>query len=624
MDDFVQVVKFKVDDTELRAAIERMRAAFGDTAGGKEPTENLEKGLKKAGKEAKNTAKEASKIGKSTKEAAKETSNLEKAFTKMKGAVTGLVGAYMGFKGISALVGFGKGSIDAFTTQRKQEQMLDTVLRNGGMSEYSGDIKNYASQIQSRTTLGDEAMIAGAAELSTYVRDPELLKRMMSLLADYSMGMTGGAELSPEAVTNLATGLGKAFDGTYDAMRKKGFDTSELERISNAEKLVEELEKGNIARDKKTGELKLSNEEKELLKFWKENKGSSVEELKIQALETALKDWNGLAEEFASTDEGKIVQLKNTIGDMREEIGKQLLPVLGGLAETVKMNLPAIQGIFQNFADILAGWGKTISDNFETIKSFVTTIGDIIGFLGKNIDFVVNFRISMSLIGPMMKKTAVQMAEAETQMQTSAQTAAAGISKAAAQIGAAGNQANAAATKVSGVGAALGALKGFAVNAIVAWSASQIEAAISAAWSLYKQKKEQWAFEESEGHRRDGQDKMIEAYKAWKNGGALRDINERRDLEGAVQSYRAQYGQDAAIPSYIMAALGEDMSPKPDIKPEKKSTRGSTTINNINYTNNISTDSDLMAKAIKENLRTLLTSQLTFVNREETSRALAL
>ena len=652
-DEFVQVVKIKVDDSELRDAIERFKSAFGggsvkaptealekglkkvkkeaESAAketekiGKASTEALEKGMKKVGSEAKGAVREAEKIGKATKEATKETSGLTRAFQSMKGAVTSLVGAYMGFKGVSALVGFGKGSIDAFTTQRKQEQMLDTVLKNKGMGEASGEIKRAASDIQSRTTIGDESMIAGAAELSTYVSDAVSLKRMMNLLADYSMGMTGGAELSPEAMTNLATGLGKAFDGSYEALRKKGFDTSGLEKIYNAQKLVEDIQKGNIKTDKKTGELKLSNDDKELIAFWNKNRDKNLEDLKVEALEEALEDWKGLAEEFAKTDEGKIQQLKNTIGDMREDIGRQLLPVVAGLAEKLKENLPAIQEIFQNFSDILADWGKTISDNFGTIQSFVSTVADLIGLIGKHIGLIVNFRLSMKLIGPMFKKTAVQVAQAETQLETSTQEAASGISKAAAQISTAGEQAQEAGKKVSGVGTALSALKGFAVNAIVAWSASQIEEAISAAWQYFKERKRAAEAEEQYGERREGMDRMLEAWKAYKNGGALKDINERRELEGAVQSYRQKYGADVAVPEYIRKALGEDLTPPaPDTKQEKKSTKGGTTVNNINYTNNITTDSDLVAKAIKENLRTLLTSQLTFVSRSETAKAMAL
>jgi hypothetical protein len=55
-----------------------------------------------------------------------------------------------------------------------------------------------------------------------------------------------------------------------------------------------------------------------------------------------------------------------------------------------------------------------------------------------------------------------------------------------------------------------------------------------------------------------------------------------------------------------------------------KSAKGDTNITNIDYTNNITTDSDMMAKLIKENLRTLLQSQLTFKTRAEGVKALAL
>ena len=114
-DEFVQVVKFKVDDKEIVAAIDRIRKAFGEGAGAKGPADALDKNLKKASKSASDTAKQAQNIARATKEATRETNGLTSAFDRMKGAVTGLVAAYAGFKGISAIVGFGKGSIDAFT-----------------------------------------------------------------------------------------------------------------------------------------------------------------------------------------------------------------------------------------------------------------------------------------------------------------------------------------------------------------------------------------------------------------------------------------------------------------------------------------------------------------------------
>lgn len=627
-DEFVQVVKFKVDDSELVGAIERMRKAFGEGVGGlaKNPAENLEKGIKKAGKEAQKTAKEAENIGKATKKATAETKQLTGAFEKMTGAVKGLVAAYAGFRGISALVGFGKGSIDAFSAQKRAELQLDTVLRNRGMGFASGYIKNAASEIQQRTTIGDESMIAGAAELATYVKDPKQLKRMMALLADYSMGMTGGAELSPEAMTNLATGLGKAFDGTYEAMRKKGFDTSELETISNALKLKEDLEKGNIARDKKTGELKLGNDDKELLKWLRENRGKNIEDLKITALENAMKDWKGLADEFANTDEGKIQQLKNTVGDMREEIGRQLLPVVADLAEHLRENLPTLQSLFEGMKEVILAMMKAVKENFNSLVSFVKGIAWFLTVISSNLPEIVSFVATMKTASAVFPLLAGGM--------NSLKIAANGLLAS-----------NALALVAAGI-VALGVtayqtyktqMAEFSDNrrqagdkALKEWQAAEQELANAGGKSEYERR----------GLYQDAQAKK-EAFKdivrdyAEANGGVAyaewgKALNESVYMKnsanggygGKIRFIRTSPDKKSASDPFsnvnFEAAYAEAM------RAVEKSTKGGTTINNIAYTNNIEVNEDELGKRVRENLRTLLTSSLTFEMRSETARAMAL
>lgn len=617
---FVQEVKFKVDDSELRAAINMMRNAFGNGVDAK-ITGGLEKGLKKAGKEAKNVAKETDKIAKSTKNAKKETDALTKSFDKMTGAVKGLVAAYAGFKGVSALVGFGQGSIAAFSAQKRAELQLDTVLKNRGLGFASGYIKNAASEIQQRTTIGDESMIAGAAELATYVKDPKQLKRMMGLLADYSMGMTGGAELSPESLTNLATGLGKAFDGSYEAMRKKGFDTSELEMITNALKLKEDLEKGNIKTDKNTGELKLSNDDKELLKWLKENRGKNIEDLKITALENAMKDWKGLADEFANTDEGRIQQLKNTIGDMREEIGRQLLPVVAELAGKLRENLPTLNALFNGMKNVLVSIMTSIKQHWGVLTGFVNTITGLLTVIAKYLPEIVAFAGTMKVVGALMPVLSGGL----TAIKVAATSLVAG---------------NALGLVAGGLMALVATTLTLRQKLMEERKDERLAAGNKTVEEIQKIKSTKWrdkGYEQGkalEQHKKleeqivayarvhDGAvpQEWLDAYKSY-----LTDY-EGKKAEGTLKyrvgnKWQAVRGEKSSGPSL---GVNFESEYKKAMEAVEKETKGATTINNINYTNNITTDSDLMAKMVKENLRTLLTSQLTFVSRSETARALAL
>lgn len=583
---FVQEIKLEVDDSELRAAVENMKKEFVgvDASLGKK----LPDDFKKAGKEAEKTAKETERIAKASDKATKETDKLSHSFGGLAGAIRGAVAAYAGFQGISKLVGFGKGSLEAFKVQARAERMLEFGMRQNGTQASSQELKDYASALQRRTMYGDEAMLTAAAAWQNKIRSVDNSKRMMELVADFAAKSTGGGSVDAGTMRSMAQQLMQALSGRAITLKAQGFDITAIERLQKIR-----------------------------------SKGGTVtEDMEIQALERVLAPIRGMARELADTDEGKIEKLKNDIGDMREEIGRELMPVVADLASNVRENMPAIKEMFEGFKDVLVGWMNALSDNRETIVSFATTVTDLVKFLGNNIGTVANYKVAFMALGPMMKKNAVQITAAELKVETATAQAAAGIQKAAVQMRNAGEIASGAANKLSGVGGALGSLKGFAVSAIAAWSASQIEQAISAAWSYFKQKRNENDLKERIAEKDAATTRMLDAYRAYKNGGLLKDVNERRDLEAAVQTYRAKYGLDAAVPDYILKALGETRAP--DITPEKKTTKGSTTINNINYTNNITTDSDLLAKQVKENLRTLLTSNLNIVNRAEGAKVLAL
>ena len=146
------------------------------------------------------------------------------------------VGAYAGIAGARKVVGFIEDCFEAYNTQLNAENQLLGVLENNFrniFTEYEltviadtsqamdkiGEIQNdietvtispfvktaavnaafdritaKASEIQSRGVYGDEAMIAAAAEFSTYFTDTGAIEKMMDTLADYVMGMEGGVK----------------------------------------------------------------------------------------------------------------------------------------------------------------------------------------------------------------------------------------------------------------------------------------------------------------------------------------------------------------------------------------------------------------------------------------------
>ena len=324
----------------------------------------------------KETTQATNELNKAAQKSEPSLNKMSGGLSRLAGALKSVAASYIGLQGLSKIWSFGNESIDLYNQQLRQERQLQTVLNNKGLgSEFEG-IKEHAAAIQGRTIYGDEAMIAGAGELATYVQSGESMKRMMDLLVNYAAGMTGGGAVTPQQMVDLATGLGKAFDGTYDAMRKKGFDTSGLEKIAKATELQEKMAKGE-------GPKKLSSDEKEALQFLKDNKGKSIEDLKIEALEEALSDWAGLADTFAQTDEGKIIQIKNAIGDMKENLGKTLLPVVANIMQKVKDNLPKIKVMMDSLGKAFIAIGDALSSHMDQFVMIGEILANVVSFVAE-------------------------------------------------------------------------------------------------------------------------------------------------------------------------------------------------------------------------------------------------
>lgn len=187
--------------------------------------------------------------------------------------------------------------MDAFNTQTQYEVQLAVVMGNNGSTIGQIDeIIGKAGELQKATTFGDEALIGGAAELASYIQDTEAIKTLMGTLTNYAAGM-GGPEATPERMVEYATQLGKALNGTYDGLMEKGFS------LTDAQKAI------------------IDN-------------GTDMEKALVLD-EVIAESWANLAESYANTPEGKILQFKNAWGDVTETIGGRLMTSVLGLFDAL-------------------------------------------------------------------------------------------------------------------------------------------------------------------------------------------------------------------------------------------------------------------------------------------------
>ena len=240
-------------------------------------------------------------------------------------------------------------------------------------------ILDKASQIQSSGIYGDEIMIAGAAEFATYFTDPDAILSMMDTLTDYAMGMSGGGALDAAAMVDYATNLGKIMSGSFDAMKDRGFEFTDaqkaiIEGTATEAQIVAELGEGYL--------------------------GMSRDMQAAAAIDAVIAEgWGGLYEAMSDTPEGKLIQLDNTLGDIKENVGAGIYPAVMSFVDVIQTNAPQIEAAAMGLATVLGfaislltgmaegavSFGAAVSDNWSWIEpivyGIVAALGAYVGYL---------------------------------------------------------------------------------------------------------------------------------------------------------------------------------------------------------------------------------------------------
>lgn len=268
----------------------------------------------------------------------------------------GLIRRALAVFSVAAVKGQIQKALEEFSNQYNAEVQLGVVMKNAGMDQKAFDaIRDRASELESKTTFGGDTFVAGAAELGTYLKDPKALSAAMGTLANYAAGM-GGPSVDQSQMVEYATQLGKALDGTYDGLKKKGFELSEAQQ-----KIIET--------------------------------GTDME--KVAVINDVInQSWKGLAESYANTPTGKIEQFKNKIGQLYEAAGQKLvggvmrlLTAVTNLLDTLQ-NTGALDGVcvvlnvimgLLGYAATAVSWiAQVVVDNWPTVSAILTAIAIVL------------------------------------------------------------------------------------------------------------------------------------------------------------------------------------------------------------------------------------------------------
>lgn len=228
-------------------------------------------------------------------------SEIKQTSEQAAGSVSGLSSGLLTFNAAIGVFNSVKGAVDSVTAsiaemsnaynyQMTQESKLATVMqaRMGATEAQIQSIKDYASTLQNTGVIGDEVQLAGAQELATYISDVNTLKALMPVLNDIAVQASPDMNVNGQQMTNLATMLGKVMGGDLGGMSRRGWVFTEEEKAKFKEMT-----------------------EQERARFLAAYAQDAIGNQNQNAAQTAA---------------GQVIQLSNTFGDLKEQLGQALIP----------------------------------------------------------------------------------------------------------------------------------------------------------------------------------------------------------------------------------------------------------------------------------------------------------
>lgn len=236
-------------------------------------------------------------------------SSVDKLDSSVRNAGAGLQKLGVGLTAISGIAfAVGKTFVDAANKQIQYETKLEEVAtkRLKATEEEIQSMKDLAAVTQSLGVVGDEVIISGQAQVATFLNNAKSVETLTPAIANL-LAATKGYNATTEDAQNIGNLFGKVMQGQIGALTRVGITFSEAQE--------------------------------KVLKFGTEEEKAAI---LAQVVADNFGDVNGA---LAKTPQGMMKQLQNEVGDLQEEIGKQLLPALLDIAKIFKDNvLPVIKG----------------------------------------------------------------------------------------------------------------------------------------------------------------------------------------------------------------------------------------------------------------------------------------
>ncbi|MBN7773167.1 hypothetical protein [Clostridium aminobutyricum] len=234
----------------------------------------------------------------------------------------------------SKIAGFVKESIGAAQAQVANELKFKSALnlKAKASDQASNSILKMISAQRAEGVVSDAVQMAGVEQLATYAKNTNSIKTLLPAMNNLIAKQKGLGSTTEDA-TKIADLMGTGLNGQTDKLQEAGIAFTQAEE--NAIKYGTAEEKASV-----------------LAKVISKNVGNANKQM-------------------AKTDAGAIKQAKDQFLDLKESIGKILLPYLAKFAKWFTKNQPVIKSVIQSIV-------KTFIKIGEPIFSFLSGFFDII------------------------------------------------------------------------------------------------------------------------------------------------------------------------------------------------------------------------------------------------------
>ena len=217
-----------------------------------------------------------------------------------------------------------KSAMSAYQVQNAAETKLTEIYktRMGASKQAAAETMKLASALQREGVVGDEVALSGAQQLATFAKYPSTVNSLMPAMENLLVQQKGLNGTTQDA-TQIANLMGKVMNGQTGALKRVG--------------------------------VSFTAAQEKVLKYGTESEKAAM------LSKVITQNVGNMNQAMLATPEGKIQQMKNSLGDLAETAGAALAPAISSIAQFVSTNLIPKVEQFLNFVQANPVIGKVVT-----------------------------------------------------------------------------------------------------------------------------------------------------------------------------------------------------------------------------------------------------------------------